>query len=269
MQTMRRHWPEYLIEAACLGIFMVSACAFTTLLGHPDSPVEHAVRSDLARRMLMGIAMGGTAISLIYSPWGMRSGAHMNPAVTLTFWRLGKVSAPDALFYAGAQAAGGVLGVLVASALLGPRIADPAVRYAVTVPGRLGPVPAFAAEVVISCILMSLILAVTNTPRIARFTGLCAGALVATWITIEAPISGMSMNPARSLASALPSGIWTAFWIYLLAPPLGMLAAAEIRTRLLRQEHVLCAKLHHDNDQRCIFADCRYPMRTPAAIQTA
>jgi aquaporin Z len=262
VQALRRHWPEYLIEAACLGTFMVSACVFVTLIWHPDSPLHGAVPDGFFRRALMGIAMGSTAISLIYSPWGKRSGAHMNPSVTLTFWRLGKVATPDAALYVCAQVAGGVLGVLAASLLLGPRIADPSVRYAVTVPGDLGAGPAFVAEVAISCILMSMILAVTNTPRIARFTGLFAGALVATWITVESPVSGMSMNPARSFASALPSGIWTAFWIYVFAPSLGMLAAAEIRARVLARREVLCAKLHHDNDQRCIFKNCRYAAKS-------
>src|SRR6201997_3928454 len=84
------HWPEYLMEAACLGLFMVSACSFTVLLQHPGSIVRQMIPSAFLRRALTGVAMGLTAIALIYSPWGKQSGAHFNPSVTLTFFRLGK-----------------------------------------------------------------------------------------------------------------------------------------------------------------------------------
>ena len=69
---------------------------------------------------------------------------------------------------------------------------------------------------------------VTNTPSIARYGGLFAGTLVFLYITFEAPLSGMSINPARTAASALPSGIWTGGWIYFVAPVLGMLLAAQV-----------------------------------------
>jgi aquaporin Z len=83
---------EYLCEALGLGLFMVSACLATALFELPESPARRAFPSATARRALIGAAMGLTAIALIYSPWGKRSGAHMNPAVTVTFWRLGRVA---------------------------------------------------------------------------------------------------------------------------------------------------------------------------------
>ena len=89
--ALKEHWPEYLCEAAELGLFMISAGLFTILLHHPSSPVLNFIPSEFTRRMLTGIAMGSTAIALVFSPLGKRSGAHFNPAVTLTFWRLGKV----------------------------------------------------------------------------------------------------------------------------------------------------------------------------------
>jgi aquaporin Z len=118
-------------------------------------------------------------------------------------------------------------------------------------------VAAFAAEVLIAFILMSVVLRVSNTAGLARFTGVFAGALVAAYISVEAPISGMSMNPARSLASAIPAHAWTPLWIYVLAPPLGMLLAAHVYVRRRGLAGVFCAKLHHDNARRCIFR-CRY-----------
>ena len=138
VDALRRHWPEYLMEAWGLGTFMVSAGLFATLLWYPGSPLAQALPDGMARRALMGLAMGLTAIGIIYSPWGQRSGAHINPAVTLTFWRLGKVATWDAIFYIAAQFIGGLLGVLAVLALLGLAFADPPVSYVATLPGPDG-----------------------------------------------------------------------------------------------------------------------------------
>jgi aquaporin Z len=256
-QALERHWPEYLIEAFLLGAFMVSAIGFTVLLEHPDSAARRALADPLARRALMGLAMGLTAVALIYSPWGKQSGAHFNPALTLIFYRLGKIAAPDAVFYIAAQFAGGIAGVLLAWLVLGARVEEPAVRFAVTVPGAGGAGVAFAAEAAISLGLMAAVLATTNSKRLGRYTGLFCGALVASYITFEAPLSGMSMNPARTLGSASGAGVYQALWIYFLAPPLGMWLAAETYVRAGRARRVHCAKLHHANSRRCIF-HCEY-----------
>jgi len=251
-QALREHWPEYLMEALGLGLFMISACAFGTLLEHPESPLRHALTEPLARRALMGIAMGLTAVGLIYSPWGRRSGAHMNPAVTLAFARLGHVARWDAAFYTLAQFVGGVTGVALMAWLLGLRLAAPDVNYVVTRPGTGGPWLALAAELAISFGMMALVLASTGRKRLAPWTGALAGTLLALWITIEAPLSGTSMNPARTFGSASVAGEWTGWWIYFIAPPLGMLMAAEA-VRLARGRHTGCAKLHHPARVRCIF----------------
>ena len=263
LNALRRHWPEYLMEAAGLGIFMVSACVFATLLEHADSPTRLAIGDPLSRRIVIGIAMGLTAVGIIYSPWGKQSGAHLNPSVTLTFLRLGKVEPWDGVFYIAAQFAGGILGVLLGAALVGSPIAHPSVAYAVTVPGPAGPGVAWLAEFVISFGLMLMVLIATNTRHLARFTGLFAGALVATYISLEAPLSGMSMNPARTVGSAVPAQLWTALWIYFTAPPLAMLAAAEAYLRVKGARQVLCAKLHHQNTKRCIFR-CGYQKQQEA-----
>jgi aquaporin Z len=104
---------------------------------------------------------------------------------------------------------------------------------------------------------MSAVLHTSNHPRLHRWTGIIAAALVATYIAIEAPISGMSMNPARTTASALPAHLWTAAWIYFTAPPLGMLVAAEFYLVRRGEQNVFCAKLNHENHTRCIF-NCRF-----------
>lgn len=239
------------MEASELCLFMLSACSFTVLLYHPQSPLFESFRYEVLKRAAMGVAMGATAVAIIFSPIGKRSGAHFNPAVTFTYFRLGKVESWDAIFYITAQFTGGAFGVFVASLLLGSAVADSKVNFAITIPGRYGVVAALIAELLITFVLMSVVLRVSNSKRYARWTGVFAGILVATYITFESPISGMSMNPARSVASALGAGVWTSMWIYFLAPALGMLIAAEIFTRTNR--NTACAKFHHHNNQRCIF----------------
>ncbi len=255
-RALLSHWPEYLIEAALLGLFMVAAALFGVLLEHPESPVRAALHDPLPRRVLMGLAMGATAVGLIYSPWGRRSGAHLNPVVTLTFLRLGKTTREDALFYALFQCAGGAAGVALASAVAGGRLAHESVLYVATLPGPAGRAAAFAAEAGISFLLMLVVLVVANHPRWWRRAGLCAGALVALYISFEAPLSGMSMNPARTLASALHARRWDAFWLYVAAPLAGMLLAAQFYLWRHGLSRVLCAKLHHGGG-RCIFR-CRH-----------
>ena len=260
-QALRQHWPEYLIEAAGLGAFMLSASAFAVLVFHPAGALGGVALSPLARRAVMGVAMGLTAIALIYSPFGRRSGAHLNPAVTLTFWWLGKVCGWDAAFYVVAQFIGGAAGVLIATALLPRHVGDPSVNYVITVPGEFGVAAAWIGELAISAILMTVVLAVSSRPRAASWTGVLAGTLVALYISVEAPISGMSMNPARTAASAVLASTWTAFWVYLTAPPLGMLLAAEAHRRLATVA-VPCAKLQHGRRGACIF---RCSFRPPEA----
>jgi len=241
------------MEAAGLGLFMISAAVVTALLEYPHSPLHQSLPDPVVRRMLNGMAIGLTAIGIIYSPWGKRSGAHLNPAVTVTFFRLGKIHGLDAFFYVLAQFLGGAIGLLIAATAIGMAIEHPTVNYVVTVPGFGGAGVAFAAETCISFGLMLVVLIVSNHTKLNALTGVFAGALVATYIAVEAPLSGMSMNPARSFASALPAHLWTDFWVYLTAPLLGMLLAAECYVRRPGAHRVLCAKLHHHNNARCIF----------------
>jgi aquaporin Z len=250
--SLRAHWPEYLIEAWALGMFMVSAAVFATLLEFPRSILHQAIPDTWLRMLLIGIAMGLTAVALIYSPWGKRSGAHMNPSVTLAFLRLGKIQRWDALFYVCAQFAGGIIGVALGAFLLGHAFSDPPVSYAATRPGAQGIAAAFVAEFAISAVMMATVLAVAGHTRYSRFTGWAAGLLVTTYIALESPISGMSMNPARSFASAAPGMQWHHLWIYFTAPVLGMLAAAEWRQRRRGRQALPCAKMIHADTVRCI-----------------
>jgi aquaporin Z len=149
-------------------------------------------------------------------------------------------------------------------------LSHPAVNYVATVPGPSGPWVAFTAEVAISFLLVMVVLILTNKVKVARFTGVVAGICVATFITFESPLSGMSMNPARTLASAFLPHLWQSLWIYFTAPPLGMLLAAEVH--VLLKARVACAKYHHQNNFRCIFCEyqsARATQRDRNPIQTS
>jgi aquaporin Z len=260
LRALKEHWPEYLMESALLGLFMISAGVFTILIEHPLSPIRLTISSAFVRRALIGLFMGLTAIALIYSPWGRQSGAHFNPAITLTFLRLGKIKPVDAFFYICAQFLGGLLGVVFLSDTLRDIFRQAPVSYVATLPGPLGPAYAFAAEALISFLLMSTVLFASSRSNLSKFTGILCGSLVAVFITFESPISGMSMNPARTFSSAAPGRFWQDLWIYFAAPVFGMLLAVELRKNIVNAEHEACAKLHHDPAKRCIF--CRHGSRS-------
>jgi aquaporin Z len=251
--ALRAHWPEYLMEAFGLALFMVAAVVFATLLEHPSSPIRRAIGDPSVRRAVVGGALGLTASAIIYSPWGRQSGAHLNPSVTLTFVRLGKVKAEDAFFYVLAQFVGSVAGVVAGAALVRGRAADASVNYAVTQPGIAGTAVAFLAECLIAFALMTVVLRASSHPRLQRHTGWLAGALFALCVALEAPLSGTSMNPARSFASALVARETAGLWIYLTAPILGMLCAAQFHVLRQKEPRPFCAKLDHVNSKRCIF----------------
>ena len=125
---------------------MIAAGVLATLIELPTSPVRLAITGALWRRVLLGAGVGLTAVLIIYSRWGKRSGAHLNPAITLSFFLLGKVAGWDAFFYVVAQVVGGLLGVLATAWARGTRFSDPPIHYIVTAPGARGVAVAFVAE---------------------------------------------------------------------------------------------------------------------------
>jgi aquaporin Z len=251
--SLRLHWPEYLMEAAEMGLYLFLTCLFATLLQHPASPIRDLIPSGILRRAILGTAVGITVFAIAVSPWGKQSGGHFNPAITFTFYRLRKVDFWDALFYCAAQFFGATSGVAIATRILQGAPGHESVRYAVTLPGRYGNGVAFVAELVISFTLMATVLFASNHDNLARYTPYFVGALYAICITFETPLSGMSMNPARTFGSAFHASYWHALWLYFLAPAWGMLVAAEVFLRVRSGVGPYCAKLHHANNKRCIF----------------
>ena len=258
LRAFKRNWPLYVFEGAELALFMLSACAFTVFLFDPSYPALHLFPSAVVRRIFMGIAMGITAILIIHSPMGKRSGAHFNPAITLTFLRLRKIAAWDAVFYVASQFIGGACGVAVAVIFFGSSLAKPAVDYAVTVPGRYGTAAAFFAEFFMAALLMGVVLWTSNRPSLAACTSYFVGVLIAMYILFFAPVSGFSINPARTTGSAFFADVWTAEWLYFIAPMLGMFGSAEVYLRSYGADRILCAKLHPDQKYPCPFL-CHFP----------
>ncbi len=256
--SFKRNWRLYIFEAIELAIFMISACVSTVFLFDPTYPMPHFLPNAVFRRVLMGIAMGITAVLIIRSPMGKRSGAHFNPAITMTYFRLGKIDAWDAFFYVVFQFLGGVFGVAISALLLGKSLADPTVRYAVTVPGRCGTAAAFLAELFMATVLMGVVLSLSNRPSLANLTSYFVGILIALYVLFFAPVSGFSINPARTTGSAVFAQVWTAEWLYFIAPLLGMMIAAEVYLRIYGADRILCAKLHPDQKYPCTF-NCHYP----------
>jgi aquaporin Z len=224
-------WREYAIEGALLAVFLISASAFTILVEHPRGLLSGLVTGRQARLVVEGVAMALTAVALIYSRWGMRTGAHMNPAVTLALSRLRTMRRRDVAGYITGQFAGGVAGMAVAAVLFGSALSHPSVHWVVTRPGPSGPAAAFAAECLMTLAMMTMVLRLSSHPRWATRTGLVSAALLATFIIVEAPISGVSLNPARTLGPALFARDFTAIWIYFVAPPAGMVLAALVYSR--------------------------------------
>jgi aquaporin Z len=256
--AFKHNWPLYVCEAIELALFMLSACAFTIFLFDPSWPASHWFPSATTRRALMGIAMGITAVLIIQSPMGKRSGAHFNPAITLTYFRLGKIKLWDAVFYVFFQFIGAVLGVAVAAAILGSSLSKPAVNYVVTVPGPYGTAAAFLAELFMASLLMTLVLLMSNRVHLASYVSYVVGSVIVFCVFVFAPVSGFSINPARTTGSAFFAGVWTAGWLYFVAPLLGMLSAAEVYVRINGDDRVLCAKLHPNSAFPCPFL-CHFP----------
>jgi len=231
-QALRRHWPEYAVEAGFV-------CAFVLIAG-----IARAWLTGPAAAVLMGL----TITAMIYSPWGRRSGSHLNPALTLAYLRLAKIRRWDALFYMLAQLAGGGLALGLLHAGLLPHDTSSSASM-----GTSDEWAAFATELVLSGAAMLLILFTTNRLAWLRWTGGLYGLLVGLVAACAAPLSG---------------GVVALGWLNLLAPLLGMGLSVEAYRLRTSRSPVLCAKLAHNTRGGCIFR-CQHPYRTRALAMEA
>ena len=263
-------WREITAEFAGTALLLLLVVSATVAGFAPGSPLVDTVPNEDLRRLLTGILTATAAAGIVYSPLGRISGGHLNPAVTTAFWVLDKMTRGSALKYAAAQVAGAITGAL--AALLVWDGAAASVRLGATVPRLGGAAAALVAEAVMTFLLLTLVLTFVDRPRLMPYTAAAAASLVAVLVFTEAPVSGTSLNPARSIGPALVGAPWTGLWVYLVAPTLGALTAALLHRRLWGT--VACGKLLHDDAYRCRFLNCAYTppgdrVRRPARTRSA
>ncbi len=208
------------------------------------SPVPTAIHSHSARLLLTGILFAGFGSLVAVSPLGRRSGAHLNPAVTVAFWLERHVHRHDLAGYIAAQCIGAIAGAALVRLLWGERAAS--VGDGVTAPGRgLTALEAAGVEALMTAILVFTVFLFVSSAHTARWTPLAVWLVVAVLVWQGAPYTGTSLNPARSLGPALASGHWHDYWVYVLGPLAGAILASASWTLVPRA--TLTAKLFHDS----------------------
>jgi aquaporin Z len=241
----RPHWRAYAAELLGTALLVFLGLSVVIFNFGPGSPAATLLPDPFARRLVTGFLFGSTGALLALSPLGRVSGAHLDPVVSGAFWLAGSLDGGDAALYALAQCLGGVLGAVPLPLAWGAFGA--AVRFGATLPSPLaGPGAAVVGEAGATACLVGGILFFVGRPRLRPFTPALLPPLVALLVALEAPWSGTSMNPARSLGPAIVAhtlGIW---WVYALGPALGALGAAAA---FVNADRVHVAKLaHHDHD---------------------
>ena len=253
------HWFEYgaeLLGTAFLLFAGVSAIVFDFGTG---SQLAVILPDRSARLLITGLLFAGSGSLVAISPLGKLSGAHINPCVTLAFWAHGKMRSFDLFGYVLGQFLGAVIGTSLLALVWRGQAAS--VNYGMTIPGAGFPLwVVFLAEMSLTCLLVFSIFLFVSSHRLMRWTPLMVWILVAMMVWLEAPISGTSLNPARSFGPALIAGIWHNQWLYYVAPPLGALVAVGVfRLLVVGTRDVLTGKLFHVPHYRSVFMHVEAP----------
>ncbi|WP_210513846.1 aquaporin [Hymenobacter terricola] len=238
VQALRHNWRHYLVEAGGPMAFLTVSSVASVVFHHPSSVVARALGPhEWVQRCGVAAVLGLLVAAMAYSPWGKRSGAHFNPAVTLGFWQLGHIRTADALWYVLAQFAGALAAGFALFRLLAPWFGYEAIHYNTTRPPAetYGWAWALGAEVVISAALMLVLLCSLHSARFSKWTGGLVGTALALFVVVESPLSGMSLNPARTLGAAAAAGYGPHLWLYFLGPLGAMWATAEMYRRHRRR----------------------------------
>jgi aquaporin Z len=256
----RLHWPEYgseLLETAFLLFITLSAVTFNF---GSDSPLAIVLPNSSVRRLITGLMLAGSGPLMAISPLGKLSGAHMNPAISLAFWLQGKMHRHDLVGYIASQFLGAALGAGLVVLIWRGRAAS--VHNGVTTPGVGYPIwSVFLIEMGLTCLLVLAIFLFVSSHRLMYWTPLMTWILVAFMYWLAAPISGSSLNPARSFGPALVSWFWRDQWLYYLASPIGALLAVVLfrSLSLVGINDVLTTKMFHAPRYRCIFKNVQAP----------
>lgn len=249
---MRTPWQILLAEFLGTAVLLAVGLSFVILDFGTGTPLLRILPAPWLRRLVTGLLFGSTGGLIATSRIGRVSGAHINPVVSLAFWWRGNLEAQHVPGYIGAQLLGAAAGAL--PLLLWGRLGA-SVDYGATVPGACGPWAAVLGETLTTFALVVGLFVFTGHRRLRRFTPLLMPLLYGVMVTLEAPISGTSTNPARSLGPALAAWQWNGFWVYLVGPLAGAaLGVLLFRLRLLRRFESEVAKLYHfDVDLHGIF----------------
>ncbi len=251
--TMKLPLNVYLAEMACTGILVFVGLSFVIMDFGKGSGVATLIHDTGLRRLITGFLFGSTGAAIAVSPIGKESGAHINPAVTLAFYLKKKISGSHAIGYVVSQLIGAILGAL--PLVLWGQVGS-SVDFGVTEPGKhYGALQAFIGETITTFALITGLFFFLSHKKIQRFTPLLFPVLYALMVYIEAPVSGTSTNPARSLGPSVLSGNWHGWWIYWLGPLAGTLFAIGIhKLPLLNRFEIAVAKIYHfDHDPYKIF----------------
>ncbi|QOW09312.1 aquaporin family protein [Kaistella flava (ex Peng et al. 2021)] len=246
LKSLRKNYILFLQEGLGLFIFMISACFFAGNLEHQTTVLHLDLPNPKIRLLVMAIAMATTALFIFLSPLTSPSGAFINPAVSIMRWRLGQLSLEKLIWYSVFQTIGGLLAVYIMKFLMGNVLSDPPVNYVATVPGKnISDISAALMETVTAFVMIAMVLFLSDS-KFSKTVPYLSALLVGVYVYIAGPVSGFGMNPARTIASAVPANIYTSFWIYMLCPTIGMLAAAELYLQIKHKKPFV--DLHLDDN---------------------
>lgn len=246
-------WTLFLSELIGTALLVGVGLSFVILDFGQGSPVVALIPSAGARRAITGFLFGSTGATIALSAVGKESGAHINPVVTLAFWLVGKMQGRIASGYVLAQLIGGVLGALplIAWGQMGA-----SVHYGASLPGNNVPdwLAVFGEAATTFALIVGLFIFVPNK-KLRPFTPVLFPFLYAMMVFFEAPISGTSTNPARSLGPQVISGDWRGWWVYWIGPILGTLLGVLVyKVSWLKKLEVEVAKLYHfEHDPHGVF----------------
>lgn len=239
------HAREWLAEFGGTAALLIGGLSAIALDFGPHSATRGLIASDSGRLLLTGLLFAGCGSLVAVSPLGRLSGAHLNPVVTLTFWATGHVQRDDVAGYIAPQLAGSSAGAAVATALWRAELVS--AGAGVTAPGSHTPAAAAALiEAIITALLLVTLMAMLSSSRTMPFTPLVLWLLIAVLVWRVAPLTGASMNPARSFGPALVQNRFTDYWVYLAGPLAGGAIAVGVQRLLARRIWPLTAKLFHD-----------------------
>ncbi|MEO6976653.1 MAG: aquaporin [Gallionella sp.] len=254
MNTHNRSFPWMLYGAELIGTALLVAVGLSIVIlaFGQGSPVIQLIPSAGWRRLITGFLFGTTGALITLSPLGKESGAHINPAVTLGFWLMGKLKLRYVPGYVFAQLAGALAGAvpLMAWGAMGRSI-----DFGATLPGAdYGAGWALLGETATTFALILGLFYFLQQRHLRNFTPGLFPILYAVMVFAEANISGTGTNPARSFGPAVISGNWYAWWVYWLGPLLGTLLAVAVFRVAGSRPAITVAKLHHfEHDRYGVF----------------